>query len=134
MNLVFHQAQMQNRKNLGKKILLVDDEPSVSKAIKMLLEYDGFTVQTAENGEAALALFERNQFDLVITDFSMLGMTGGQLASRIKKLRPNQPIILATASIYKLEAANHPARIVDYVLDKPFGLSELREAIASIFP
>ncbi|HSY18915.1 MAG TPA: response regulator [Candidatus Acidoferrales bacterium] len=125
---------MQNQKNLGKRILLVDDEPSVSKAIKMLLEYDGFTVQTAENGEAALALFEQDQFDLVITDFSMHGMTGGQLAARIKQLRPGQPVILATASIYKLEEAKHPARIVDYILDKPFGLRELREAIASIFP
>jgi len=125
---------MHNPKKPGKKILLVDDEPSVSKAIKMLLEYDGFTVQTAENGEAALALFERDQFDLVITDFSMQGMTGGQLASRIKKLRPNQPVILATASIYKLDATNHPGRVVDYVLDKPFGLRELREAIASICP
>ncbi|MDR3460617.1 MAG: response regulator [Verrucomicrobiae bacterium] len=125
---------MKNQGNAGKKILLVDDEPSVSKAIKMLLEYDGFTVQTAESGEAAWALFEREQFDVVITDFSMSGMTGGQLASRIKKLRPSQPVILATASIYKLEAANHPARVVDYILDKPFGLRELREAIAAICP
>lgn len=123
---------MNNRVNRGKKILLVDDESSVSKAIKMLLEYDGFKVQIADNGKDALALFEQDRFDLVITDFSMIGMNGGQLAAGIKKIRPNQPIILATASIYKLEKAEHPAPLVDCVLDKPFGLLELRRAIDGI--
>jgi two-component system cell cycle sensor histidine kinase/response regulator CckA len=125
---------MKNQGNVGKKILLVDDEPSVSKAIKMLLEHDGFNVQIVNNGEAALALFERDRFHLVITDFSMPGMTGGELASRIKKLRPDQPIIMATASIYKLDDTEHPGRVVDWILDKPFGLQELREAIARICP
>jgi two-component system cell cycle sensor histidine kinase/response regulator CckA len=125
---------MKNQGNVGKKILLVDDEPSVSKAIKMLLEHDGFQVQIAENGVVALALFAQDHFALVITDFSMPGMTGGELAARIKKIRPGQPIILATASIYKLEEAGHPARIVDCVLDKPFGLQELREAITRLCP
>jgi len=125
---------MQSQGNLGKKILLVDDEPSVSKAIRMLLEHDGFKVQMVNSGEAALALYERDQFDLVITDFSMPGMTGGELASRIKKIRPSQPIIMATASIYKLDAASHPRPVVDCVLDKPFTLQELREAIARLCP
>ena len=125
---------MHNQGNVGKQILLVDDEPSVSKAIRMLLEHEGFKVQTAENGMAALALFEQDRFDLVITDFSMPGMTGGELASRIKKLRPDQPIIMATASIYIIEPANHPRHIVDCILDKPFTLQELREAIARVCP
>ena len=125
---------MQNQGNLGKKILLVDDEPSVSKAIRMLLEHDGFKVQIAESGEAALALYERDRFDLVITDFSMPGMTGGELAGRIKKLRPDQPIIMATASIYIVDPANHPRHVVDCILDKPFTLQELREAIAKLCP
>ena len=118
--------------NRGKKILLVDDEPSVSKSIKMLLEHEGFKVQIAENGKEALALYEQDRFDLVITDFSMPGMTGGELAVRIKKLRPNQPIILATASIYLIDQAISPVRLVDGVLDKPFSLQDLREAIARI--
>jgi len=56
---------MKNQGNVGKSILLVDDEPSVSRAIKMLLEYDGYKVQTAESGEAALELYQREQFDLI---------------------------------------------------------------------
>lgn len=123
---------MNNQGNMGAKILLVDDEPSVSRAIKMLLEYDGYKVSVADSGESALALFAREPFDIVITDFSMFGMNGGELAARIKQLRPEQLIILATASIYKLEKTNSPIRTVDFVLDKPFGLKELREAIAYV--
>jgi CheY-like chemotaxis protein len=125
---------MHNQVYLGKKILLVDDEPSVSRAIRMLLEHEGFKVHVANNGETALALYASDRFDLVITDFSMPGMTGGELAGQIKKIRPGQPIIMATASIYKLDAASHPGRVVDWVLDKPFGLQELREAIAKLCP
>ncbi|HEV2693057.1 MAG TPA: response regulator [Verrucomicrobiae bacterium] len=123
-----------NQGNPGKKILLVDDEPSVAKAIKMLLEHDGYGVQIVNSGEAALALYECERFDLIITDFSMPGMTGGELAGRIKKIRPDQPIIMATASIYTLDAADHPGRLVNCVLDKPFTLQDLRAAIARIFP
>jgi CheY-like chemotaxis protein len=123
-----------NQGNPGKKILLVDDEPSVAKAIKMLLEHDGYQVQIVNGGEAALALYERERFDLIITDFSMPGMTGGELARRIKKIRPDQPIIMATASIYTLGAADHPGRLVNSVLDKPFTLQDLRAAMARIFP
>jgi two-component system alkaline phosphatase synthesis response regulator PhoP len=125
---------MTDRKHQGKMILLVDDEPSVSKAIKMLLEYDGFKVQTVRSGEEALELYVKSPFDLVITDFSMIGMDGGELASRIKALNPAQPIIMATASIYKLDAAKNPRRIVDFIIDKPFSLKDLRDAITQVLP
>jgi len=58
------------------QILVVDDEPSVSRTIRMLLEYDGHEVQTVVSGEEALALMELRQFDLVITDYSLGGMQG----------------------------------------------------------
>jgi len=125
---------MSDRKYRGKTILLVDDEPSVSKAIKMLLEHDGFAVQTVKSGEEALALYAQSRFDLVITDFSMLGMDGGELAARIKTLNPDQPIIMATASIYKLDASRSPRHVVDHVLDKPFSLQDLREAVIKVLP
>ena len=69
--------------NQGKpvwRILVVDDEPAISRAIKMMLEYDGHKVQTVHSGEEALSLLEQNQFDLVTTDFAMTGMKGDALA------------------------------------------------------
>src|ERR1700689_143032 len=78
-------------------ILVVDDEATVSRAIKMLLEHDGHKVQTADSGETALAVLEQGKFDLIITDYSMQGMKGVQLAALIKQRRPDLPIIMATA-------------------------------------
>ena len=111
-------------------ILVVDDEPAVSQAIKMLLEHDGHEVQTIDSGEATLGLLEHKKFDLIITDYFMQGMRGNQLAAIIKQHRPDQPIIMATAYAADFQSAGTPSGGVDLVLDKPFSLIELREAIA----
>jgi CheY-like chemotaxis protein len=78
----------------GWRILVVDDDTAVSKFIKLLLELDGHSVQTANNGKNALLILEQNKFDLVTTDFSMAGMKGDTLATTIKKRLPNQPILM----------------------------------------
>jgi CheY-like chemotaxis protein len=113
-------------------ILVVDDEPDVRQCIKMLLEHEGHEVQTVDSGEAALALLEHNTFDLITTDYSMVGMKGDQLAATIKKCWPDQPIIMATAFAADFQPSGKPTGDVDYVLNKPFTLTELREAIALV--
>jgi CheY-like chemotaxis protein len=118
----------------GRRVLVVDDESSVSKAIQMLLEHDGHQVQTADSGEAALALLEHGKFDLIITDYSMQPMNGGQLAARIKRRWPGQPVIMATASAYGLLVSDKLSADVDFLLHKPFSLQELRDAVAQVLP
>src|SRR5712692_1416173 len=59
-----------------RRILVVDDEPFVCDAVKMMLNFDGHVVETASNGKEALALFDKGKFDLVITDFAMPSMKG----------------------------------------------------------
>src|SRR5206468_12229838 len=54
-----------------RRILVVDDEPFVCDALKMMLTFDGHIVETASNGKEALAMFEVGKFDLIITDFAM---------------------------------------------------------------
>src|ERR1035441_5586024 len=81
----------------GYQILVVDDEPTVCKAIQMMLRYYGHQVQTAADGAAALALFDAGHFDLVITDYLMPEMKGDQFVTQIKQRRPGQRIIMATA-------------------------------------
>ena len=115
----------------GHQILVVDDESSVCKAIKLLLEFDGHAVHTVDSGEAALALFEPGKFDLVITDYSMWGMKGDELATRLKARHPQQPILMATAYAADFHPAGKPSTGVDYIISKPFSLTELREAIAA---
>ena len=129
---MFHWSQMKTQGSHGLQILVVDDETTVSRAIKMLLEHEGHTVQTADSAETALSLYAASRFDPVITDYSMGGMDGGQLAVRIKELRPGQPIIMATASVYNLDVLGPKSGGVDFLLNKPFTLAELRDAIARV--
>ena len=116
----------------GYNILVVDDESSVCKAIKMLLEFDGHTVQTAGGGEQALEIFAKNKFDIVITDYSMNGMKGDHMAACIKQTHPQQPIILATAFAESFRSSGKPTVAVDAVINKPFSLTELRDVILQV--
>ena len=77
---------------LRKRILLVEDERCVRDSIRQLLHLDDHTVIEANNGAEALGLFAQHQFDLVLTDYVMPFIKGTELAARIKKLAPNQPI------------------------------------------
>ena len=120
--------------NQVRQILVVDDEPAVCDAIKMMLKFDGHAVQTANGSKEALSLLEQGKFDLIITDYSMPGMKGDELAAVIKKRLPNQPIIMITAYAEMLESSGNPLTGVDFIISKPFLLKDLREAIARVLP
>jgi CheY-like chemotaxis protein len=113
-----------------RRILVVDDEPLVCDAVRMMLEFDGHLVRTAGNGKDALALFDKEQFDLVITDFEMPAMKGDELAAAIKARAPKQPVVMITAYAEMLQASDNPLTGVDLIISKPFLLENLREAIA----
>jgi len=113
-------------------ILVVDDEPLVCEAVKMMLAFDGHAVETANNGKEALELYDRSKFDLVFTDFAMPDMKGDELAAAIKARNPRQPIILITAYAEMLKSSGHPLAGIEGVIGKPFLLEDLRAAIARV--
>lgn len=114
-----------------KNILVVDDEPFVCDAVKMMLTFDGHTVETASSAKAALEMFVPGKFDLVITDYAMPQMKGDELALQLRSRSPGQPIILITAYAEMLKASLSPLNGVDSVVSKPFLLDDLRAAIAN---
>lgn len=115
-----------------KKVLVVDDEPLVCEAIGMMLDFDGFVVVAARNGEEALAMFDRDVFDLVVTDYTMPGMKGDELAREIKARVPGQPIIMITAHADLLRTSAIPLTGVDQVVSKPFQFEDIRQAIQRV--
>jgi two-component system response regulator AtoC len=117
-----------------RRILVVDDEPFVCDAMKMMLTFDGHIVQTASNGKEALEMFSADKFDVVITDFSMPTMKGDELAAAIKARAPRQPVVLITAYAEMLQSSGNPLTGVDCVISKPFLLEHLRDAIAKVTP
>ena len=72
-------------------ILLVDDNPNGLTARRMILEGQGFTVTGSDNAEDAWALFQKARFDIVVTDYRLKGMNGGDLDPVIRHLRFSRP-------------------------------------------
>jgi len=127
---VTEQAPAANRhRHRQRSILLVDDQKPVREAINLLLRLDEHTVTEAADGAMALELFMGGHFDLVITDFEMPNMKGNELAARIKRASPSQPILMITAYAEQLGDSDNP---VDAILNKPFHLEDLRQAIAKL--
>jgi two-component system OmpR family response regulator len=112
-----------------RRILVVDDEPYVCDAVRMMLAFDGHQVETAGSGKDALTLFAKGKYDVVITDYAMPAMKGDELALAIKSIAPEQPIVLITAYAEMLKSAETPLTGVDSIVSKPFLLENLREAI-----
>jgi len=109
-------------------ILLVDDDPLVSMGTAAMLEDLGHEVVEVHSGAMALnALKDDVRINLVITDHAMPGMTGAELARRIRSTRPDLPIILASgyAELPDEEGVSDLQR-----LGKPFAQSQLASAIA----
>ena len=113
------------------RILVVEDEPIVREVLSVYLIEDHHQITTAVNGRDGLEKFQAGQFDLVLTDRAMPEMNGDQLAAEIKKLKPNQPLILLTGFGDLMIGAGEQPEGVDFVVSKPFTLNTLRGAIAN---
>jgi CheY-like chemotaxis protein len=81
------------------RVLIVDDEPHVTRVLRLQLERAGYVVATALNGEAALAAIEQSRPDAVITDIQMPRLTGRELCEQIEERFPGRtfPILLLTS-------------------------------------
>jgi len=113
-----------------RRILVVDDEPSVCDSIRLLLTYEGHVVSTARSAAEALPILNPDDFDLLITDYAMPGMNGAELASEVRNRFPKFPIILVTAYAEMLGTWGADLSGVDSVVSKPFRLGNLRQALA----
>lgn len=120
---------MAQDQNLGKRILVVEDDESARESIKLLLQIDRHVVTEAKDGSEALGLVSQQPFDLVILDYAMPGMKGWEVALNIKVKAPALPILMVTAYVEMLTGADKP---VDAVLGKPFTLDDLRNAVAKL--
>lgn len=79
-----------------RKVLVVDDDPVVGKSFNRVLSSKGYVVTTAENAHEALEQMRRDEYDLVVTDIRMPGMSGLELAETVKARRPWTPVLIVT--------------------------------------
>src|SRR5215467_8927335 len=108
-------------------VLVVDDEPTVVKLCRRILELGGYTVVTAATGSDALQVLKdkTNQIDLALLDVMMPGMNGIELAKRIEGMRPNTRIVLMSGftprDVERVEGKDNPY----CVIWKPFEADSL---------
>jgi len=117
----------------GGSILVVDDERRQREIYRDILQDEGYEIETAPSGEAALKLLAQKRFDLVITDLNLTGMTGVQLLSEIVAADPTVAVVLITgypSSQSALEAGKKGVR--DY-LEKPVDRDKLLAVVGKVF-
>jgi CheY-like chemotaxis protein len=79
-----------------KAILFVDDHEVLARLTCLILRQHGYRAESAYNASDALAMFDREKFDLLVTDYCMVGMNGLQLAKSVRQRAPDFPIIVVT--------------------------------------
>jgi signal transduction histidine kinase/ActR/RegA family two-component response regulator len=119
------------------RILLVDDDPLLIKALQDTLEEDGHLITATNGGQAGIDAFTAahssgNDFQVVITDLGMPHVDGRKVAAAIKSISPVTPIILLTGWGQRLVAENDVPPHVNRVLNKPPKLQQLRNALAEL--
>src|SRR4051794_9724404 len=113
----------------SRRILIVDDEPSVRQALSELLVAEGYETGEAANGPEGLAEFRREKWDMVFTDRVMPGMNGDELAAAIKETHPGTPVVMITGFVDPANDYTAQPRLIDVVVRKPFTTAAIRNAI-----
>jgi len=119
------------------RILVVDDDPLVTKSLRDTLEADGHVVTITNGGQEGIDVFRaaaggNEQFAIVITDLGMPYVDGRKVSSAIKAASPSTPVIMLTGWGQRLVAEGDIPPHVDRVLNKPPKLRELRAALAEL--
>lgn len=104
-------------------MLLVDDNVDTRLLTKMFLNNFGYEVDSADNAGEALQFFNPKLHNLVLTDNSMPGMTGGEMAQVIKQRSPATPIVMCTGN------PPNDCSGIDVVIRKPTHLFAIKEAL-----
>lgn len=121
---------------MSKHILVVDDSPSIRQMVQVTLKSANYQVTTAEDGQAALDLCKRQQFDFVITDQNMPRMDGLTLIKSLRSLanyRSTPIVVLTTEASDSMKAQGRAAGATGWMV-KPFDPQKLLAVAAKVLP
>ena len=114
-----------DRENSGKWILVADDEPSVLEFVERALQYAGFSVTVAADGNSALEALVEREYDLLLTDIVMPDLDGIALSLKAAKDFPAMKIMMMSAYANQRQRAHNLDFLAHKVISKPFTLEEL---------
>lgn len=112
--------------NLPKKILIVEDEKPLARALELKLNHSGFETKLASDGEEALSILEDEKFNLIILDLILPKMDGFEILSKLKERKNNIPVIVAS-NLSQLEDQKRAKElgVIDYFVKSDVSLVEI---------
>ncbi len=114
------------------KILVIEDDRSIQKALSHLFESEGFAVEVAENGEAGLAKFRATQPVLVVLDLKLPRIPGREVCREIKMAAPALPVIILSATSDEVDKVLLLEIGADDYVTKPFSPRELMARVHAV--
>ena len=121
---------MPNEFSQTQKILIIDDDINLTNTFKLILQIEGFNVDTASTGLQGLHKVNKTDFDLVIVDMSLPDMMGDEIAETIKKINGNIKIIILTG--YNAFQEGIEDKDINELLMKPIEPEDLIKTINKI--
>jgi len=116
--------------NPDRLVLCVDDEKVGLHVRKLLLERSGYKVITAMDGHSGLRLFQQHPVEAVVLDFAMPGMHGGEVAAKMREIKPHVPILLLSAY---MGLPTEVTRLVNVYMTKGEGAPMLLQKLDALF-
>ena len=113
------------------RILIVEDEETLAEAISFLLSKEGFEVEIAEDGPAAIAAFDKNGADLILLDLMLPGLSGTEVCRQIRA-KSSVPIIMLTAKDSEIDKVVGLEIGADDYVTKPYSSRELIARIRAV--
>jgi DNA-binding response OmpR family regulator len=118
---------------MNKKILIIEDDTSILRGLKDNLEFEGYKVITETTGKEGLKLALEKNADLLLLDIMLPGMNGYEICRRVKKEKPDLPIIMLTARGSEMDKVSGLDTGADDYITKPFSLPELLARVRAAF-
>ncbi len=115
-----------------KNILIIDDEPLITELLASILERLNYKSKVATYGKQGLEMFEKEAFDLVITDLGMPDISGWDVSKIVKQKKPEVPVIIITGWGLDPDPNKMKDSKVDQIITKPFQIDQLEKTIRDL--
>jgi two-component system response regulator FlrC len=116
-----------------KRLLVVEDDPDQSRAVRDRLELYGYAVTCAQDGQSAMEMLQAQAaFDGVLLDLNLPRVHGLQLLGTTRQALPHLPVLVMSASSSRLQAAKQSNLACGYIA-KPFGTAQFKQAVRDCF-
>ncbi len=112
----------------GIKVLVIDDEPAISRMLSMALSKKGYQVDTADNGETGVKKLQSDEYHLVITDMLMDKMSGEKVLEKVRELKGDDiPVIAMSGNPLMIDK-----QLFNAILPKPSSLKTIFEMVQNV--